>query len=86
MSISNEVLKFNRDIVLLCGGGAKNSFLVERIKALMPNVEVAIAVNADYIEAMTFAWLAYKRAHKEAVNLKDVTGASENTVLGGLYE
>jgi anhydro-N-acetylmuramic acid kinase len=86
LSISNEVLKFNRDLVLLCGGGAKNSFLVERIKALMPNVEVAIAQNADTLEAMAFAWLAYKRVHKEVVNLKDVTGASDNTILGGLYE
>ena len=85
LSISNEVLHFNRDIVLLCGGGAKNSFLVERIKALVPNVEVAIAQNADEIEAMTFAWLAYKRVHEEKVNLKDVTGASENTILGGIY-
>jgi len=85
LSISNEVLKFNSDVALLCGGGAKNSFLVERIKALMPNVEVAIAQNADEIEAMTFAWLAYKRVHKEKVNLKDVTGASDNTVLGCVY-
>jgi len=86
LSISNEVLKFNTDVALLCGGGAKNSFLVEHINALMPNVEVAIAQNADEIEAMTFAWLAYKRIHKEKVNLKDVTGASDNTILGGLYE
>jgi len=85
MSISNEVLKFNPDVTLLCGGGAKNAFLVERIKALMPNIEVAIASNADYIEAMTFAWLAYKRIHNEKVNLKDVTGARENAVLGGIY-
>lgn len=85
LSISNEVLKFNRDVVLLCGGGAKNSFLVERIKALMPNVEVVIAQNADQMEAMTFAWLAYKRIHNEKVNLKDVTGASDNAVLGGIY-
>ncbi len=86
MSICNEVLRFNRDIVLLCGGGAKNSFLVERLKILMPNVEVAIAENSDMIEAMTFAWLAYKRLHKEKVNLKDVTGASDNAVLGAIYE
>jgi len=86
LSIANEVLKFNRDVVLLCGGGAKNAFLVERMKALMPNVEVAIAKNADEIEAMTFAWLAYKRLHREKVDLKDVTGASDNAVLGGLYE
>ena len=86
LSIANEVLRFNRDVVMLCGGGAKNSFLVERLKALMPNVEVIIAQNADEIEAMTFAWLAYKRVHKEKVNLKDVTGAAENAVLGGIYE
>ncbi len=86
LSMTNEVLKFNRDLLLLCGGGAKNSFLVERINVLIPNVEVAIATNADYIEAMTFAWLAYKRIYKETVNLKDVTGAKENTILGGLYE
>ena len=86
LSISNEVLKFNTDVALLCGGGAKNSFLVERIKALMPNVEVAIAQNADTLEAMAFAWLAYKRIHKEVVNLKDVTGASENAILGAIYE
>ena len=85
LSISNEVLKFNPDVTLFCGGGAKNVFLVERIKALMPNVEVAIAANADQIEAMTFAWLAYKRMHNEKVNLKDVTGARENAVLGGIY-
>jgi len=85
LSISNEVLKFNPDVTLFCGGGAKNTFLVERIKALMPNVEVAIATNADQIEAMTFAWLAYKRMHNEKVNLKDVTGGRENAVLGGIY-
>ena len=86
ISISNEVLKFQRDALLLCGGGAKNRFLVERIKVMMPNVEVVIATNADSLEAMAFAWLAYKRIHKEIVNLKDITGAKENTVLGGLYE
>jgi len=85
LSVSDEVLKFDRDVLLLCGGGAKNFFLVERIKALMPNVEVDIVKNSDYIEAMTFAWLAYKRVYEEKVNLKSVTGARENAVLGGLY-
>lgn len=85
LSICNEVLKFNTDVCILCGGGAKNRYLVERIKVLMPNIEVAIAANADEIEAMTFAWLAYKRLHHEKVNLKEVTGASENAVLGGIY-
>ncbi len=85
LSISNEVLRFNKDILMLCGGGAKNTFLVERLCTLMPNIEVGIADNADMLEAMTFAWLAYKRVHKEKVNLKDVTGASDNAVLGAIY-
>jgi len=85
LSISNEVLKFNKDILLLCGGGAKNGFLVERLKILMPNIEIAIVENSDMIEAMTFAWLAYKRINKEEVNLKNVTGARENSILGGIY-
>ncbi len=86
LTLSSEVLKSNPDLLLLCGGGAKNTFLVERIKALLPNVEVGIARYADQIEAMCFAWLAYKRIHQEPVNLKAVTGASANTILGGLYE
>ncbi len=86
LSISNEVLKFNKDILLLCGGGSKNKFLVERLKILMPNITIAIANNADYIEAMTFSWLAYKRVHREEVNLKSVTGASKNSILGGIYD
>ena len=86
LSISNEVLRFDKDVLMLCGGGAKNRFLVERLKVLMPNIEILIADNADEMEAMTFAWLAYKRIHKEKVNLKDVTGASENAILGGIYE
>ncbi|MEA3456379.1 MAG: anhydro-N-acetylmuramic acid kinase, partial [Campylobacterota bacterium] len=86
ITISNEVLKFQRDILFLCGGGAKNSFLVERIKERMPKVEVLITDNADSLEAMAFAWLAHKRIHKEPVNLKYVTGARENSILGGIYE
>lgn len=85
VSISNEVLRFNKDILLLCGGGAKNSFLVERLAILMPNIQILIAQDADMLEAMMMAWLAYKRIHNEHVNLKEVTGARENGILGGIY-
>ncbi len=85
LSISNEVLKFNPDMLLLCGGGARNRFLVERIATLMPNVQAGVMEQADNLEAMMMAWLAYKRIHNEPVGLKDVTGAQENTILGGVY-
>jgi anhydro-N-acetylmuramic acid kinase len=85
ITVCNELLRFQKDIAVLSGGGAKNSFLVERIKAVMPNITVIIAENADELEAMMMAWLAYKRIHNEHVNLKDVTGARENGILGGVY-
>jgi len=89
-SITNEVKRYDRELLLLCGGGARNSFLVERLKVLLPGCEVAptdeYGVSGDFVEAMAFAWMAYKRIHKETVGLRDVTGASENTILGALYE
>ncbi len=85
LSLSTEVLKFNPDMLMLCGGGAKNTLLVERITALMPNVQVGIMEEADWIEAMMMAWLAYKRIHEEPVLLKEVTGAEDDTILGGVY-
>jgi len=60
--------------------------MVERIEALLPGVSVQIAQDADWIEAMMMAWLAYKRIRKEPIPLSDVTGARENRILGGVYE
>jgi anhydro-N-acetylmuramic acid kinase len=84
-SIANEVLHFNLDILLLCGGGAYNTLLVERIAALLPSVQTGVMKYAESIEAMMMAWLAYKRMHTEPVELKTVTGARANTILGGVY-
>lgn len=85
VSIANELKQFKRKTLLICGGGAKNTFLLERLAIHLPELEIRIAPHADDIEAMTFAWLAYKRIHLEEVALKEVTGARKNTLLGGLY-
>jgi anhydro-N-acetylmuramic acid kinase len=52
---------------------------------MIPNIKVGIMDQADSLEAMMMAWLAYKRIHEEPVDLKDVTGAKANTVLGAIY-
>ena len=60
------------------------------MKELLPDCEVFLSddygINGDFMEAIAFAWLAYKRIHKEDVGLKNVTGALENTLLAALYE
>ena len=84
-SIANEVKKFEIQSLILCGGGVRNSFLVQRIDSLLPKIKISIAPHSDDIESMCFAWLAYKRIHNQKVNLKEVTGARENSILGGVY-
>ena len=76
--------------VLLCGGGAHNSFLVERLEQLLgSNFQVGFTsdfgVDADYCEAMAFAWLAYRHKTGLAGNITSVTGAKKTTILGGFY-
>ncbi len=88
-SIANEIKKFNIKELLVCGGGARNIFLMKKLQKALEGVEVGstqkYGVDADNMEAMIFAWLAYKRVHKETVNLKSITGARDNTVLGAIY-
>ena len=88
-SIANEIKKFHIKELLVCGGGAKNIFLMGQLQKELPLVTVKVTddydVDSDNLEAMIFAWLAYKRLAGEQVDLKSVTGAKNNTILGGVY-
>jgi len=88
-SIALEIKKFDIEELLVCGGGVKNIFLMYQLKKILPLVQIKItdeyAVSSDNLEAMIFAWLAYKRVVGEPVELKSITGAINNTILGGIY-
>ena len=88
-SIANEIRQFDVKELLVCGGGARNIFLMEKLQEALQGVEVSSTqkynVDADNMEAMIFAWLAYKRVHHEKVDLKNITGAKDNTILGAIY-
>jgi len=88
-TIADEALRHDAARLVLCGGGARNGALVARIAALTPaRVETSgeHGVSIDFMEAMAFAWLAYKRLRNEKIALSSVTGAREDTILGGVYE
>lgn len=74
----------------LCGGGAHNGYLRERLAALLPRHRIqstaALGIDPDWVEAMAFAWLAHRTLHGFAGNLPAVTGASHPVVLGGIYQ
>jgi len=76
--------------ILICGGGAHNDFLVERLANLaQPDFSVfsteQYGIHPDWVEAMAFAWLARQTLNHLPGNHPNVTGASQAAVLGGVY-
>ena len=73
----------------VCGGGAHNSHLMARLAQLLPGARVAtteaLGIDPDWVEAMTFAWLAQRTLAGMAGNAPAVTGAAGERVLGGIY-
>src|SRR3990167_221917 len=73
----------------LCGGGAYNHYLITRLQANLPQVEVMSTTEAgiapQWIEASAFAFLAKQTIEKRSSNCPSVTGASRDAILGGIY-
>ena len=76
--------------IILCGGGAHNHFLVERLSSHLQESELNstgyFGYDPDAIESMCFAWLARLRLDNIPVPVSSVTGASRDAVLGAIYE
>ena len=77
------------DRLVVCGGGAYNGFLRQRLGALLPGLQIEISddhgLPASEVEATAFAWLAQRFVERRAGNLPSVTGARGERVLGALY-
>ena len=75
--------------LLVCGGGAKNGLLMTRLQALLPQWQCRPTndegLDANYVEAAAFAWLAYRRLHNQPSNLPSVTGAQCAVSLGAIF-
>jgi anhydro-N-acetylmuramic acid kinase len=75
--------------IYICGGGIHNPLLIDRIKAIATHHSVdsteKLGIPPDWMEAMAFAWLAQQTLNKKPGNLKSVTGARHETILGGVY-
>jgi anhydro-N-acetylmuramic acid kinase len=75
--------------VYCCGGGAANKALMDALRAALPGSSVEttgkVGIDADWVEACAFAWLARQALHLRPGNLAGVTGAIGARVLGAIY-
>ena len=90
-SCAHAVQRFGRNgrELLVCGGGALNTHLMQRLAALLPGVTVASTAERGLppleVEAAAFAWLARQCLLGLPGNRASVTGASGPRVLGAIY-
>lgn len=75
--------------LIVCGGGAFNTYLLQRIQARLPGLSVvssqAHGLPPMQVEAAAFAWLARKAIRRETGSLPKVTGTKGTRILGAIY-
>jgi len=82
-------LKAEKKPIYLCGGGIHNLFLVKRLEELVENQIFStseIGIDADFLEACCFAWLAKERLKTTKFDLSKITGSKEEISLGEIWE
>jgi len=72
--------------MLVTGGGAHNTFLVERIKAHTQHVVIVPDKKIiDFKEALIFAFLGALRMERQSNAITSVTGAMRDSIGGAVY-
>lgn len=75
--------------IFVCGGGAHNSALIAALRSALATRHVGftndLGIDADWVEACAFAWLARQTLKQLPGNLPEVTGARGPRVLGAIY-
>jgi anhydro-N-acetylmuramic acid kinase len=90
-SIAGAITRFcpGAEEIYLCGGGAHNAALRGKLGEALPGCRIALTdalgVDADWMEAIAFAWLARQALHGEPANLPRVTGARHPCILGAIH-
>ncbi|MDF3983569.1 anhydro-N-acetylmuramic acid kinase [Luteibacter sp. PPL201] len=91
VSIGDAIARHAGDArdVIACGGGVHNAALMKAIAARLERrplqSSARFGIDPDFMEAMGFAWLAYRRLRGEPGNLPTVTGARGPRLLGAVY-
>jgi anhydro-N-acetylmuramic acid kinase len=77
------------NVIYICGGGAANDFLMERLQILSSPMPIhsthVLDIAPEWLEAMLMAWLAQQRLLNHKLNLCDITGSCTPHLVGTVY-
>jgi anhydro-N-acetylmuramic acid kinase len=91
LTIANDINRYasTSNSVFICGGGAHNQHLLNRLQSLLDTKNVSttesLGLHPDWVEACAFSWLAHRTVNKQSGNLPSVTGAKRPVILGAIY-
>ena len=62
---------------LVCGGGRKNEYLIEKIQSYLKNINLTVSekynVNGDFVESQAFAYLAIRSIENKPISFPSTT-------------
>ena len=96
IQVSNAVQQLQRDFnisgnhaMLVTGGGARNNFLINRLKESLAGLNVSIETPVDdlidFKEAIIMALIGVLRWREENNTIASVTGASRDSIGGCVW-
>lgn len=86
LQITNSTNHLEPSKMLITGGGAKNQYLISRIRALSKHeIVIPDTMIIDYKEALIFAFLATLKMEGKINVLSSVTGASSDSSSGKVW-
>ena len=79
----------NGDQIAVCGGGAFNTHLMQRMQLLLPDRKLTttepIGLAPMQVECAAFAWLAQQAIKRIPASVPSVTGTPSARILGAIY-
>ena len=88
--IISAIKEINHQIkeVILCGGGRKNIFLVDRLKEKIPNIKLVdeYKIDGDFVESQAFAYLAIRSYLNLPISFPETTGVNKPCKGGAIIK
>ena len=83
-----KIKDYNKKNIILCGGGRKNNFLVEKLKEENRFIKLIdeYGVDGDFVESQAFAYLAIRSYLKMPISFPATTGCSKPCMGGKIIK